>query len=242
MLRPWPQAPESERNVQKRALIVDDERSTCDLIEKVLTSVGIESLSLTKSSEAEGILRGGKFSVAFLDYHMESPDGAELTRQMRDSGYNRMTPIVLISDDPHPHAMSNAFKAGASFFLYKPIDKDRLLRLVRATHGAIEHETRRTRRVPLKSRVQLQFRDQEIEAETLDVSMDGLLIRAPRTIPIGSSVNVSLHLNQATGPIVGSGSVVRVHGGNEMGIHLGRLNIVESQRLQEFLLPLIPDA
>jgi len=26
-----------------------------------------------------------------------------------------------------------------------------------------------------------------------------------------------------------------------MGIHLGRLNIAESQRLQEFLLPLIPN-
>jgi CheY-like chemotaxis protein len=227
-------------NPQWRALIVDDERATCDLIEKVLTSVGIESLSLTNSCDAPGALRGNKFSVAFLDYHMDSPDGPELTRRMRDSGFHRMTPIVLISDDPHPRAVSNGFQAGASFFLYKPIDKDRLLRLVRATHGAMEHQDRRTRRVPLKARVQIQFRGQDIEAETIDISMEGILIKSPRVIPVGSSVGVCLHLDRAASPIVGSGSVVRLHNRDQMGIQLGRLNVPESQRLQEFLLPLIP--
>lgn len=227
--------------MQKRALIVDDERATCELIERVLTSVGIEALSVIDSSEAPSILRHDRFSVAFLDYHMEYPDGAELTRIMRDSDYNRLTPIVLISDDLHPHAVSQGFAAGASFFLYKPIDKDRLLRLVRATHVAMAHQHRRTRRVPLKSRVQIQFHEQTIEGETLDVSMEGLLIKTPRMLPVGSSVDVSLHLSQAANPILGSGSVVRLHGKDQMGIHLGRLNIAESQRLQEFLLPFIPE-
>ena len=79
---------------------------------------------------------------------MTSPDGPELTRQMRDSTFNRMTPVVLISDDQRPTAVSQGFEAGASFFLYKPIDKERLLRLVRVTQASAEHERRRTRRVP----------------------------------------------------------------------------------------------
>src|SRR5713101_1862932 len=162
--------------MERRALIVDDERAICELIEKVLTSVGIESLTLTESTEATEILRHGKFSVAFLDYRMASLDGRSITRQLRDSASNRRTPIVLISDDQRPAAMSKGFEAGASFFLYKPIDKDRLLKLVRATQGAIEHERRRTRRVPIKSRVQLCFREQVIEGETIDVSMEGLLV------------------------------------------------------------------
>jgi CheY-like chemotaxis protein len=139
--------------MQRRAIIVDDEPATCELIEKVLYSVGIDSLILNKSTEAPHILRQGKFEVVFLDFDMPFPDGAELTRQMRDAGFNRMTPVVLISDDQNPHAMSQGFQAGASFFLYKSIDKDRLLRLVRATQGAMEHERRRTRRVPLRSKV-----------------------------------------------------------------------------------------
>jgi DNA-binding response OmpR family regulator len=228
--------------MEKRAIIVDDEPATCELIEKVLTSAGIESLTLTKSEEAPEILRHGKFAVAFLDYEMAFPDGLTLARQMRASGSNLRTPIVLISHDQRPAAMAKGFEAGASFFVYKPIDKDRLLRLVRATQGAIDDIHRRTRRVPVKSKVRITFRGQEIEGETVNVSLEGMLIRTPRMLPIGSSVGVSLHLNQATKPVVGAGSVVRLVGHEQMGIHLGRLTLEESQKLQEYLLPLLPGA
>lgn len=59
--------------------------------------------------------------------------------------------------------------------------------------------------------------------------------------PVGSSVDIQLQLSKAMGPIVGVGSVVRVAGANQMGIHLGRLRLPESQKLQDSLLPLIPD-
>jgi CheY-like chemotaxis protein len=226
--------------METRAIIVDDEAATCDLIEKVLSSVGIASLAVTKSAEATEILRHGRFAVAFLDYHMDSPDGLALARQMRASGSNRRTPIVLISDDQRPAAVSEGFEAGASFVLYKPVDKERLLKLVRATQAIIENGLRRTRRVDVKSKVSLTFCGQEITGETINVSMEGMLIRTPKTIPLGSSVEVSLQMSKTERPIRGAGSVVRVHGREEMGIHLGRLTLEESQRLQEQLLPLLP--
>jgi CheY-like chemotaxis protein len=226
--------------MENRAIIVDDEPATCELIERVLNSLGIESLAVTNSAEAPEILRHARFSVAFLDHHMEFPDGPELARQMRTSGSNRLTPIVLISDDQRPAAVSEGFQAGASFFLYKPVDKERLLKLVRATQAAIEHGMRRTRRVTVKSKVHIKFREQEIEGETVNMSMEGILVRVPRVLPVGSSVEVSLHVGHTGKPISGAGSVVRLHGRDHMGIHLGRLTLEESQRLQYYLLPLIP--
>jgi two-component system chemotaxis response regulator CheY len=226
-------------HMQKRALIVDEEAATCRLIEKALSSAGIESLMMTKSAEAVDILQGGEFSVVFLGFRMAAPDGAELTRQIRKSGFNRMTPVVLMSDDQTPRAMSQGFAAGASFFLYKPIDKERLLRLVGTTQGSVGHERRRTRRVPLISKVQLRIGRQEILCETVDVSMEGILVKSAKTLPVGSSVNISLHLSKEAKPVVGAGCVVRLIGRNHMGIHLGSLALSESQRLQEFLLPLI---
>jgi DNA-binding response OmpR family regulator len=135
--------------MQKQCLIVDDEYAVCQMVEKVLTSAGMEAVALTRSSEAPALLNEGKFEMAFLDLHMASPDGIELARQMRHSRWNRTTPIILISDDQRPSAMSVGFGAGASFFLYKPIDSGRLLKLVRATQGAMEYGRRRTRRVAL---------------------------------------------------------------------------------------------
>lgn len=226
--------------MDKRALIVDDEPAGCQLIEKVLHSVGMDSLRVTKSAEAPDILRHGKFAMVFLDDQMPFPDGPELTRQMRDSGCNRITPIVLISDDQRPKAMARGFQAGASFFMYKPIDRDRLLMIVRATHAAMEQEHRRTRRVPVKSAVMLRFGGQVIEGETVNVSMEGALVKAQKVVPIGSSVEIKVQFANAPGPIVGPGSVVRLAGANQMAIHLGRLSHSESQKLQDFLLPLIP--
>lgn len=225
--------------MQRRALVVDDEPVICDLIGKVLIAAGMEALTLTRSAEAPDLLDEGKFDVVFLDLHMASPDGIELARLMRSSRFNRMTPIVLISDDQRPSAVSIGFAAGANFFIYKPIDKDRLRKLVSATQGNMVHERRRTRRVPFHSRVLLKIGDDEFEGETIDISMSGLLVRAPHTAPPGSSVLISLQLSQRMKPLVGLGSVVRVVSGDQMSIHLGQLPFSESQKLQEFLLPMI---
>jgi DNA-binding response OmpR family regulator len=209
------------------------------MIGKALHSAGMEALTVTRSTEAPGLLDEGKFDVVFLDLHMDSPDGIELTRHMRSSRFNRMTPIVLISDDQRPSAMSVGFAAGASFFLYKPIDNDRLMKLVRATQGAMEHERRRTRRIPIKSKVQLKFGSEEMKGETIDVSMSGVLLRASRIAPLGASLRMTLQLSPRMKPIVASGSVVRILDGNQMGIQLKQLTVSDSERLQEFLLPLI---
>lgn len=223
----------------RRALVVDDEQAICDLIQKVLLSAGLEALTLTRSAEAPGLLEEGKFDVVFLDLHMPSPDGIELARQMRRTESNRATPIILISDDQRPSAMSIGFEAGANFFLYKPIDRDRLLKLVRATQGAMENDRRRTRRVPLQSRVQLRFGREDLAGETIDLSPTGVLVKARRILPAGSPVRLSLHLSGRMRSVVATGSVVRILGGSQMGIQFDRLNLTESERLQEFLLPLV---
>jgi DNA-binding response OmpR family regulator len=225
--------------MQRRALVVDDEQATCDLIQKVLYAAGVDALTLTRSAQATTFLEEGKFDIVFFDQHMGSPDGMELSREMRRAGSNRTTPIILLSDDQRPSAMSQGFAAGASFFLYKPIDKERLLKLIRATQGRMDHERRQTRRVPFQAKAKLRFGFEEIACETVDVSLNGMLVKTPRMLAPGASVQVSLELAQTMKPLIGAGSVVRVLGGNQMGIHLDRLPVGESERLQEFLLPKI---
>jgi DNA-binding response OmpR family regulator len=225
--------------MQRRALIVDDERVVCEFIQTILSSTGMSVLTLTNSKDAESCLRDEKFTVALFDLRMPAPDGCELTRQVRGSGINQMTPIILVSDDQSNSAVSQGFTAGASFFLYKPIDKARLLKLVRATQGVIEHERRRFRRVSQQSKVLLGFDKQEWECETIDISLNGMLVAGPGDVLAGSVVRVNLYLTPGVKPIVGIGIVVRLLGGNRMGIQLSQFTTAESGRLQDFLLPLI---
>jgi DNA-binding response OmpR family regulator len=226
--------------MQKQVLIVDDEEAVCQMVGKVLASVGMESLALTRSSQALDLLDQEKFDMVFFDWHMAAPDGMELARHLRRSSWNRTTPVILISDDQRPSAMSVGFEAGANFFLYKPIDKECLLKLVRATQGTIDYGRRRTRRVALHSKVKLNTGEDLLEGETVDVSLCGLLVKAGRTLARGTPVRVSMELARRMKPVVAAGSVVRVLDGNRMGIQLDQLSVAESERLQEFLLPLIP--
>jgi hypothetical protein len=106
----------------------------------------------------------------------------------------------------------------------------------------MEHDRRRTRRVSLRSRVLLQFGAEEVEGQSVDISPSGILVKSNRTIPTGSAVLVSMKLPEHMKPIVGEGAVVRIVGGNQMGIHFERLTPEVAERLQEFLLPLITNA
>ncbi|HUJ82128.1 MAG TPA: PilZ domain-containing protein [Candidatus Acidoferrales bacterium] len=222
-----------------RALVVDDDAGVCGLIQGVLVGAGIDALVLTGSEGAEEHLGREKFAVALFDLLMPPPDGLELARHARKLGINRMTPIILMSDDQSTSATAQGFAAGASFFLYKPIDKTRLLALVRATQGVIEQERRRFRRVPLQARVRIGFDREEWDCETIDVSLNGMLVQAPVSLPPGSSVRIGLYLAPHAKPILGRGAVVRLLSGNRMGIQLNYLNVAESARLQDFLLPII---
>lgn len=226
--------------MQRRALVVDDEPATCEMIQKVLYAAGVDALTLTRSGQAPEFLAEGKFDMVFFDLHMSSPAGIELSREMRNGTSNRTTPIILLSDDQRPSALSQGFQAGASFFLYKPIDKGRLLRLVRATQWQRGHEGRQTRRVSLHTKVRLRFGAEEMWCDTVDVGLNGILLRAPRVLPPGSQVHVSMDLAQHMKPFDSAASVVRIAAGNQMGIHLERISVEASERLQEFLLPLLP--
>lgn len=80
---------------------------------------------------------------------------------------------------------------------------------------------------------------EEIRGETIDMSLDGMQVQAQRSVPAGSLVQVTLHLIPGMRPIVGSALVMRALPGNRLGLHLQRLSMADSERLQEFLLPLI---
>lgn len=222
-----------------RVLVVDDDANVCGLIHSVLVGAGMEALVLNNSEGVEEHLRREKFAMAMFDLRMPPPDGLELARHARKLGINQMTPIILMSDDQSTSATAQGFAAGASFFLYKPVDKSRLLALVRATQGVIEQERRRFRRVPLKAKARIGSDKEEWQCETVDVSLNGILVQCPVSLPPGSPVRVGLYLAPEAKPIRGRGTVVRLLSGNQMGIQLNHLTSAESARLQEFLLPLI---
>jgi CheY-like chemotaxis protein len=222
----------------QHALVVDDDLEMCKVIQAILHSTDTEALISTDSAHAVELLHNQKFDSVFLDVNMPPPDGIELTRLIRASGPNQKTPVIIVSGEEDPSVVSRGFQAGATFFLFKPINRERLLNLSRTAHGAVERERRHYQRVVVSRNVHILFDDDILEGQTIDVSLNGLLVRAARTLAIGSPVSVRLFLTSGSQPITANGTVVRV-AGSDMGIHLEYIGQDTSKRLQDFLLPLI---
>jgi PleD family two-component response regulator len=98
---------------------------------------------LTSSTEAAEHLRRQKYHAVFLDMRMPPPDGGELARQVRASLVNASTVIVMITGEEDRTVMRRAFEAGVEFVLFKLVERNKLLKLIRAKEGSIERERRR---------------------------------------------------------------------------------------------------
>jgi CheY-like chemotaxis protein len=224
-----------------RALVVEDDPAMSLLIKAALGAAEIEPVILVTSADAVARFQREKFDVILVDASGPPGHGGTLARKIRKSGFNRNTPIIMISDDQRPGALSEGFDAGASFFVYKPLDKAHLMRLIRVTQGAIESEKRRFRRVAVKVAVRVGCAGTSAEGETIDLSLNGALVRTSTVFVLGSKVEVRVYLIAGDDPIVGKGTVTRIAEGNRMGIQFQGLTVAESGRLQDYLLPLIID-
>jgi CheY-like chemotaxis protein len=222
-----------------RILVVDDHAPTCELISEILCSAGMDVDSVTNSAEAAARLAREKFHAVFLDMRMPPPDGIELARQVRASAVNASTVIVMITGEEDRTVMARAFEAGVEFFLFKPVERNKLLRLIRVTEGSIEREKRRFTRVRLSCKVSMESGDDRLEGTTLDLSLGGALVQSHRTFPSGTLVKLSLQLEAGTAPWRAEARVVRTLGTDCMGVQFENREAKESDRLQEFLLPLI---
>jgi PleD family two-component response regulator len=139
-----------------KVLIVEDSLPLCEMIREVLIAEGFEASGMTDSTQAAARLTEEKFDAVFLDVHMPPPDGIELARQMRHSGPNQNTPIVIITGEKDSGLMARAFQAGANLFLFKPVDRLKLLRILRIIQDPIARESQRSSRANVDRKVSIE--------------------------------------------------------------------------------------
>jgi CheY-like chemotaxis protein len=222
-----------------RVLIVDADKASCEVIQTAMNASYVEGVMETSSSRAAEFLRTEKYDALFLELQMPTPDGLQLAKMARTSGMNRRTPIIMVTGDSKPGAMSRAFDAGANFFLFKPFDRGKLMRVLRAAHAPIEQERRKFQRVEVKLRALLVAGDDKVDGTTVDLSLKGMLVETKRVFPVGTQVKFRVDLAAGQKGVSGSGRVVRLAGPLRMGIEFDSVTGEDADRLQTFLLPLI---
>lgn len=116
----------------KPVLLVDDSPTMLASIASVLSQAG---QTVEKAASAEEALAKLKTSpplrAMITDYHMPGMNGAALVREMRKLPAYRFLPILVLTTESEQGKRDEARAAGATGWLVKPVDSDKLLAVLR---------------------------------------------------------------------------------------------------------------
>jgi PleD family two-component response regulator len=138
-----------------RILIVDDSEDSRDLTEAALASAGYSDLCVAPSAwEAFKLMDigcpcnevGPQVDIVLLDVVMPEMDGIEACARMRNDARYADIPIIMVTSVDDLDSLANAFVAGASDYITKPVNRVELVARVRAALKLkIELERRQAR-------------------------------------------------------------------------------------------------
>src|SRR5260221_1508584 len=104
----------------------------------------VEVHPINDSEKAVSMINQEKFDGIFLDLEMPNLNGFDLARLIRKSSWNKSTPIIIVTGREERQTMQDAFAIGATFFLKKPIDRQKLGALFRTVSGAMLENPRKS--------------------------------------------------------------------------------------------------
>ena len=114
----------------KSILVVDDTRSMRKMVAAVLENAGYDVAEAGDGIEALDLAKGRRFDLVVTDHNMPRMDGVTLVRELRGiTDYDHVALIVL-STEVDPAVKQKGREAGATGWMAKPFDPQRMLDIV----------------------------------------------------------------------------------------------------------------
>jgi two-component system, NtrC family, response regulator AtoC len=132
--------------MERRILIIDDDRSMCEVLETELRRREFDVTSVTSPQEALARFEREDFGLVITDVNMADMSGVELCKQL--VGRREDMPVIVVTAYANMETAVSAIRAGAYDFVTKPFDMDELaLTIERALkHSALREEVKRLRK------------------------------------------------------------------------------------------------
>lgn len=111
----------SSRNKSK-VVVADDDPIIRQLMESKLTELGCEAMLAEDGMEAWQLLRGKNINLAIVDLEMPNIAGIPLIQAVRGHPRTKHLPVIVVTSRKDATAIQEAFEAGATSFLTKPVN------------------------------------------------------------------------------------------------------------------------
>ncbi len=132
--------------MDRRILIIDDDRSMCEVLASELRGREFEVEWATNPPEGLALFERTDFGLAITDVNMSEMSGVDLCKEL--VARREDMPVIVITAYANMETAVSAIRAGAYDFVTKPFDMDELaLTIERALrHRALREEVKRLRK------------------------------------------------------------------------------------------------
>jgi diguanylate cyclase (GGDEF)-like protein len=133
-----PDASQAKRGV---VLIADDDPVMRMLMLEMLGQVGLDAIEARDGREAVELCRSAQVDLILMDVDMPHMDGFTACREIRRIEAANAIPIIMVTGGDDIEAVTNAYEAGATDFVSKPINwpilGHRVLYVLRASDAIV---------------------------------------------------------------------------------------------------------
>lgn len=114
----------------KLILTVDDSKTMRDMVSFTLKGAGFDVLEAVDGQDALSKVPGKRIDVVITDINMPNMDGITLVKELRGQPDFKSTPILMLTTESDDGKRNEGRAAGATGWIVKPFDPDKLLQVV----------------------------------------------------------------------------------------------------------------
>lgn len=111
-------------------LAVDDSASMRQMVAFTLKNAGFDVIEAVDGQDAWEKAASRDFNLVLTDQNMPRMDGISLTQKLRENPKFKSTPILILTTEAGDRMKQAGRAAGATGWLVKPFDPDRLIQAI----------------------------------------------------------------------------------------------------------------
>lgn len=114
-----------------KVLVVDDSNSIRDMVSFTLKSAGYQTVEACDGKQGLQTAQTSAFDLVISDVNMPNMDGISLCQELRKLPNFKFTPILMLTTESSPEMKQRGKAAGATGWLVKPFNPDKLLATIK---------------------------------------------------------------------------------------------------------------
>lgn len=212
------------------AAIFCQDQSSLATLKVALSEVRLELVTCRSHQQAMEIVLGGRCAALIVDFDLP---GALEVMKTAALLVPPQKPLLLAMSDAWP-GTGQAFQSGAHRILYKPLQLDQVKDAFESSRAS-KKKSRKAPRYLVESLVYLDFENGTVPAIGLNLSEQGMAIRASRQINPCSNVAFRCVLPGSSDEVHGHANVIWADPQGRAGIFFSRLSPSASKHLNDWL-------